>query len=602
MDFDLTYCVNCLTGVTRELQRGEILFREGDVGHSFFVVRSGRLRALQGVDDAKPRVVGEISAGELVGELAVLCEATRTATVVAVRHSVVVEVSGDDLSHLPADCLLGIMRILAGRMRHMLTGRPPRQRPHCITLVAASRATPLAEFSRALAAALARSGAPCNRIAQSDVPVEFSRAEPGADTNLSRWLSGLEERGGTLLLEADAEATEWTRRCLLQADLVLIVAPAGGEPQKGAAELMLERLVDHLTRPAVELVLLQEEMPYHGTARWLEARAVRWHHHVRLQVSSDVERLARVFLGAHVAFAFGGGGARGFAHIGVVAACEELGIPIDRAGGTSMGSVVGALVAMGLPAAAIQERLRAAFLPARKLVQWTLPIISIDTSLRYQHALNSLFGATQIEDLPLGYYCVSCNLTRAAVETHRRGPLSKWVSASISYPLIAPPLVEKGEMLVDGGLLNNVPVDIAKADGAGFAVGIDVAASDAFKLPESYYGRPGASEVLVSRLVNSIPARWRARRPDRAVFPTLIDLIGRTCLLSSTREQERIKQLADLYLRLPVDQFRLLEFDRIDAIAAAGRIGALTGLQPLVAWIKRRETSVAPPPAVLAVH
>ena len=334
-----------------------------------------------------------------------------------------------------------------------------------------------------------------------------------------------------------------------------------------------------LTRPGVDLLLLQRELPYRGTALWLGNRRVRRHFHVRPGVKEDRERMARQVFGGNLSVALGGGGARGFAHVGLLRACEEMSIPVDRIGGTSIGSIVGGLAALGLTSAEVKERLRLGFVPSRKLKDWSLPVISFDTSRRYQDALERIYGDVLIEDLPTNFFCVSCNLTRARGEIHRSGPLRKWVGASISYPLIAPPLVVGGEMLVDGGLINNVPVDIARGDGAGFVLGVDVGASDAFKLPDDYHGRPGAWEVLCSRV----------GRGGRVAFPTMIDLISRVCVLGSLMGQARARPDADLYLRMPIEKYRLLDFDFIDEIAEIGYQTARSGLQPMQEW--RRKTA-----------
>lgn len=140
-------------------------------------------------------------------------------------------------------------------------------------------------------------------------------------------------------------------------------------------------------------------------------------------------------------------------------------------------------------------------------------------------------------------------------------------------------LVVGGEMLVDGGIINNVPVDIARGDGAGFVLGVDVGASDAFKLPDDYHGRPGAWEVLCSRV----------GRGGRVAFPTMIDLISRVCVLGSLMGQARARPDADLYLRMPIEKYRLLDFDFIDEIAEIGYQTARSGLQPMQEW--RRKTA-----------
>lgn len=589
MPSDLTSQLAHLAGTSREIPRGSVLFHEGEVGRTLFVVRSGRLRAVRPDGEGGLRLVGEIGPGELCGELAVLCDAPRSATVVAVRDSVVTEISGEDLTRLPAATLLETMRVLAARMRGMIGGAPSHPPPRCLVLVPATPDLPLASFAGALDGAARRLGRRCHLLTAALLPAEFRDLTAEKAGRLSAWLSEQEAPDTTVLLATDHAATEWTRRCLLQADLVMIVGEGGGDPTPSPAERALSSVGNAYTRPEVDLVLLQREQPYRGTGAWLEGRHPGRHFHVRPGVMADVDRLARQLFAENLNLALGGGGARGFAHVGVVQACEELGLPIDQVGGTSIGAIVGALVAMGLPAAEIRARLREAMVPARKLRQWTLPVISLDSSRGYIHALQTLYGSAEIEDLPLNFFCISCNLTLGRSEVHRRGPLWKWVSASISYPLLGAPLVRNGEMLVDGGLLNNVPVDIAREDGAGFVLGVDVGASDAFRLPSSYNGRPGAWEVLRSRLRRARPGG----DDGPPVFPTLIDLISRTCMLSSMVEGERIRQQADLYLRMPVDHYRLLDFDLIDEIAARGHQAALAGLAPAVAWQQRR-TAASP--------
>lgn len=588
MNFDLHSDLAHLPGLPREVRRGEVLVREGEAASTLFVVRSGRLRALLCSDRPEPQLVGDIGAGEIFGELAVLTAAPRSATVVALRDSVVTEVSGADLARLPSQVLFEIMRMLAERMRGLINGDGKRAMPRCITLLAASPNLPLVEVARAMIGVAAPLGRNCLALSESDLPDDLRRPG-GAASDVGRWLSHREEEG-TLILQTDYEATEWTRRCLLQADRVIVVGRAAEDPELSPGERALLELGEIMTRPEVDLVLLQHDLPYRGTARWLERRRIRDHFHVRPHVSADRERMARQLFGANLSVALGGGGARGFAHVGLLRACEEMALPVDRVGGTSIGSIVGGLAAMGLASSEIKERLRAGFVPSRKLKNWTWPVIAFDTSCGYQAALHHLYGDALIEDQPVNYYCVSCNLTRARQEVHRRGPLWKWVGASISYPLLAPPLVVNGEMLVDGGLLNNVPADIARADGAGFVLGVDVGASNAFKLPDTYNGRPQAGEVLWSRLRQRAGGSPKAGGPTRVVFPTLIDLISRTCMLGSMIGHERARPHADLFLRMPVDAYRLLDFDRIDEIAEIGYQTALTGLQPVQEW--RRLKSV----------
>jgi NTE family protein/lysophospholipid hydrolase len=575
-------------GSARFLRRGDVLFHEGNRGNSFYVVKSGRLRAIRHLDGANPSTIGEIGRGEMVGEMAVLGDAPRAASVIAIRDSHVVEFSGTDLTKLSKESLLSVMRILALRIRRMIDSRQVNSLPSCITVVPVSASAPMAEYCERLAASLKEAGGHAALVRPADLPAEFASVE-NCDGELFHrlggWLDELERREKLIVLQADYEVTPWTERCLRQADLILLVARASEEPSKSPAERAIDRLPGKQARPRVDLVLLQEEPPYHGTARWLADRDVVRHHHVRLHSTADRARAGRMLTGRDVTLAFGGGGARGFAHIGVIRACQELGIPIDRVCGTSMGSIIAGLYAMGMDWNGMTEHLRSHFLPKRRLSQYTFPILSIDTARNYEKALRRLYGTTEIEDLPVNYFCVSCNLTTASVVIHRSGSLAKWIGASISVPGIAPPYVERGELLVDGGLLNNLPVDIAKADGAGMAIAVDVSPETEFRLPSTYSGRPQALEVLWSRITRK--SRESQGFEHKPVHPTLGALLVRATTLTSVNQKDLLAKIADLYLKLPVEGFKLLDFDKLDSISEIGYTASMSELLGVVKWIQQ---------------
>src|SRR5690606_36069897 len=148
--------------------------------------------------------------------------------------------------------------------------------------------------------------------------------------------------------QADATANAWTAKCLTYADRVRLVARADADPAHAAAQLA-ERLPHGALAPPAELVLLHTdaERPPRYTARWLEALAVREHHRVVEDRDVGYFRLARFLSGNAIGLVLAGGGARGFAHIGVIRALREAGIPVDVVGGTSIGSIIAGGVALG---------------------------------------------------------------------------------------------------------------------------------------------------------------------------------------------------------------------------------------------------------------
>ena len=172
---------------------------------------------------------------------------------------------------------------------------------------------------------------------------------------------------------------------------------------------------------------------------------------------------------------FSGGGARAYAHLGVLRAFHESDIPIDFIGGTSMGAIVAACLAMGWSLKELQERIRQSFAETSPLTDYSLPLVGLVRGVKVETLLAHHFGKTRIEDLWLPFFCVSSNLTTARAEVHRAGLLPKALRASVSLPGILPPVVTARGLLVDGGVVNNLPVDIMRETNRGPVVAVDVA-------------------------------------------------------------------------------------------------------------------------------
>ncbi len=173
-----------------------------------------------------------------------------------------------------------------------------------------------------------------------------------------------------------------------------------------------------------------------------------------------------------VALALGGGVARGLAHIGVVRALLELGIPIDAVAGTSSGSVVGAMVAAALS----PDQIEAVAKSARwtDIVKPVIPRLGLLDATRLEGLLVKILGNRRIEDLALPYACVAVDIVTGEEVILRSGSLAPAVRASCSMPGFFTPIEIGGRLLVDGGVLDNVPVDVARSLGADFVIAVDV--------------------------------------------------------------------------------------------------------------------------------
>ncbi|KAJ3364665.1 phosphatidylcholine and lysophosphatidylcholine phospholipase [Allomyces javanicus] len=282
-------------------------------------------------------------------------------------------------------------------------------------------------------------------------------------------------------------------------------------------------------------------------------------------VRSDFARLARRLCGQSIGLVLGGGGARGIAHVGVIRALEEAGIPVDMIGGTSIGALVGGLYARDFDHVSVLGRMKSFAARTssvwRTLVDLTYPITSYLTGHQFNRGIWKSFGDIHVEDLWLNYFCVTTNIVHSRMEIHQSGYLWRYVRASMSLSGFMPPLSDNGNLLVDGGYLNNLPADVMKGLGAKVVIMVDVASDD--DTSKVYFGDTLSGWTVLLNRMN--PFR---RTP---AIPSLAEIQSKLAYVSCIRQLEEAKQLPGcFYLRPPVAHFGTLEFGNFEPIYRAG--------------------------------
>ncbi len=448
--------------VTLPVRRGVVLMRQGDPADALYLVASGRFAV-----DVDGRRLAEIGGGAPIGEIAFFADGTRTATVTALRDSIVLKLPRADFVALaerhPA-ILKPIAVTLARRLADTLAGEEgaPLSHPRTLTVIGAAGSPVPEEFRTRLAHALARYGevsAVDSKTLAAAFPHEPAHSSATLESEaVTSWLNKQELRYHYVLYFADTELTPFSRKTIRQADQVLLV----GDHAAPAGDLTaLERFAFDIHAPeARRLVLLHDaRAPLSGTARWLDTRSVALHHHVVTGADADYDRLARFITGNALGFVAAGGGALCAAHIGVYQALVEAGIAPDMFGGTSGGGAMAAAFAMGASPDEVSARTADIFLKSRALKRLTWPRYGLLDHTIFDRALKTHYGSTEIEDLWTGYFAVSTCLASNTLQLITRGPVWKAVRATSSIPGLLPPFYcEDGRMLVDGSLLDNVPV------------------------------------------------------------------------------------------------------------------------------------------------
>jgi len=460
------------------LPGGATLFEFGAPSDALYVLKSGSLGAFKPDPTGNFRLEGVVAAGETVGELGLIVDQPRSATVRALRDSELLRLSRrgfDNLVQRHPEAMLISARLAVKRL---ITRHTSAQlsAPRTFAILPHDEGVDARAFARRLCDALSRYGE-C-----ALVEAEAARGQT------STWFSALEARVRYVLYLGSVHDDEWRELCVRQADCLLLLANAW-DKATGWPEAAVLDAESALHRPR-HLLLLHRggEIECGAAVRWLAQTPGLRHHHIR--GGDDIERVARLLIGRSIGLVLSGGGARGFAHIGVVKALREAGMRIDFVGGTSIGAIIGAGVAADWTDEQMFENYRRSFVDGRPLSDYTFPFISLVAGRRVANLLRQEFGPRDITDLALPYFCVSANLTAGRAHAHHTGPLWLWLRASCAIPGVLPPVFHRREVFVDGAVMNNLPADVMREQGVGEIVAVDIGADDVLHAEVEEYALP----------------------------------------------------------------------------------------------------------------
>lgn len=543
------------------LPAGQPLFLAGEPADSIYFVLSGALGAF----GAKGEFVGHIRPGEPVGEMALFLggvgangdgdghDRPHSGSVYALRDSEVIALSRAGWKLLvksEPELLEGMIRIILRRLGRG-DQRTGEAAPKVYTLLSTSPTIDLGLRARALKTALARFGKRAVIVDEAE-----GSEKPAA------FFDNLEIENDAVILTATIGDTPWFRLSTRQADRIWVLARSDARP---STPLMPED-----TSPAQRLKLIDVVLIHPGAERrasrpqeWLQAAGAKRLFHWQGDNGADAMRLARVMTGRSVGLVLSGGGARAYSHIGAIRAIRELGIPIDFAGGASMGAVVAACVAIGWSDEEIDRRIRKAFVETNPLGDYTLPVVGMVKGKRVNQRLQEHFGEIDIGDLQIPFFALSTNLTDGQAKLHRCGLLRTALRATISLPGILPPLVDGEDILVDGAVLDNFPVEPMRELHQGFVIGSDVSAirdglnREEFVHPESFW-------------------HWVFKRGFSSP-PPIAGLLMRAATIRDDRLTPRDK--ADILILPELPDIELRDWKAYDASVEAGYKAAMEALK-----------------------
>ena len=508
------------------LSRGEWLFREGDPADGVYVVRIGHLEVIQ--NGPEPQRLNTLTRGAVLGELALLNDSVRSASIRALRDAELLKIDKahfDSLLRSEPELALSLTRVLSAQLqasRAIPVAR--RARPVTIALRAVGAGVPLLDLADELSRAMCAWGKVAvlypNEAAASSAGTE-SRTDAVSRFGPLIERCELDHDQVIMVCGSDERPSAWDEFCVSRADRVLAVVgetmPHGQEGSPaGNGDWMASLRGSDLVGYGVQ--------PGSGTlSGWIASLtpASTFAISAGAERRADIARMARRLAGRSVGVVLSGGGARAFAHLGVLEVLLDAGMLVDRVGGVSMGAFIGGLLAAGHDSTSMDACCYEEWVRRNPINDYTIPRSSLIKGQKAEAMLERVFGEVRLEELARSFYCASVNLRGNSLVIDRDGPMALAIGASIALPLIGPPLRREERLLIDGSLLDNLPLAPMSSSGEGPVLAIDIKGGEQRPRPaEGSTGerppptRPGESACP------HCPRRWRESRCFQAPTPT----------------------------------------------------------------------------------
>lgn len=437
-----------------ELDAGEYLFKQGDSENELFVVLSGRLRA---INEAKGGTVilGDIAEGEPVGEIALFTNEPRMAAVLAIRKSIVLEISKAEYHSAVAknpEFASALTRFVINRMRRNVLEQKVEAIPKNIVIIQLQQDLNIDYWVTEIK----------SKLETMHIPTQVLGLEKKGEKNFKELPELLEQHKGVNLIVCSGEDKDWTKQCLLYADLVILASYFYADPALYDIEKNQKLYENNILNRKKYLLLLHPEnvdVP-ENTSKWFKDRNIHLHIHARKNNSKDMSRLCRIITNQAVGLVLGGSGAKGYAHVGAVQALLEAGVEIDFVGGSSAGALYGIIMAF---ADFQHKRIEAICHQSAEsdlgINDFFLTFFAKNSSQKIEEFSKNVFGNTALEDLWVTSYCVSTDMTNNEVKIHSTGKVWQQVQESFLSPGIFPPVVVDDQVYMDGAMADNIPID-----------------------------------------------------------------------------------------------------------------------------------------------
>jgi predicted acylesterase/phospholipase RssA/CRP-like cAMP-binding protein len=537
-----------------EIDTGEFLFHQGDLDNSIYIVLSGRFRALAKQDEGVMHALGDIGEGEPIGEFALFMAEPRSASVVAIRKSIVLELKESEYLEIVAShpaFSTKLARFVVNRLRRNVLQQHLESPAKNIAVINLQSENDITEYTEAIKA----------QFESLNVSIQILDHDSHANMELQEIYDTLEQHEGLNFLVCSDADLVWSRQCIIYADLVVLATEFYANSEVHEIERHLDLYTNNILNKKIYLLLLHPEKAKfpENTRRWFEGRKIDLHIHYRKNHGPDIRRFARILANKAIGLVLGGGGAKGFAHMGVVKALYEKGVEIDFLGGTSAGALYGLTTSFcDFDPEKIDFYSQDSANSKLTKNDFTIPLVSFMSGKKMSNYLKKMMGDTYLEDFWVGSYCVSTNYSNASTMVHERGLACKQIEASIAIPGIYPPVVIDKQLHVDGGVVDNLPIETMYNYPVQHIIAISL--TQLKSQPVDFEETPSPKEILWNKVTGKRKYR----------LPGITSILVNSLTLNSRQKQEMAKSGVELYLEMELKGIGMMDDTRWKEIVQKG--------------------------------
>ena len=514
---------------------------------------SGRVQAIVNHGKDNEIILGELKKGDIIGDMALITGEKRSATIKATKLSRLIYISKKSFDHVMYNnpkALMEVSKTLINRLKYKDSIEKVNKNM-IIGVISFLDNKTTSQFYDSISANLKKFGSIDDLTENS---VDLSAKDSNLDFEIL--LENIIANNDFLILHSnDINDLKWKKNIAKYADQILVLGNANELMKLKEEEEEIFNKYSNINLGKIWLVLNHQKntvLPS-NTSKITNLRNGIKTFHVKENDESDIKRLVRFITKQTIGLTLGGGGAKGFAHFGIYKAMNELKIPVDIIGGTSAGSIVASQIALGHSFDEIIDKNRKVN-SLKMFKEYGIPYISLIKSNKIEQAAKISAEGKDIEDLWIPFFAPATDLTNSKLIIFDKGPLWEAIRSSGALPGIVLPHFSNGNVIVDGGLMNNLPVDIMRERYGGIIICSSCSLDKSMKT--SLTGIPNQLKLLMTKLFNK--SKFEKEYQN---IPTITDIIFKTSVVASASQISNNINMSDLFLELPMSEFGLTEFN-----------------------------------------